>query len=62
MMTGCGEVESTPEAPATPPASSAPSAPAPTAPQADLGNDGLNIRYLDEDGKIKTLRVEDFPR
>jgi hypothetical protein len=28
----------------------------------DAGTGGLTIRYLDADGKIKTVRVEDFPR
>ena len=27
-----------------------------------VGSEGLDIRYLDSDGKIKTLKVKDFPR
>jgi hypothetical protein len=26
------------------------------------GSDGLTVRYADGDGRVKTLRVEDFPR
>ena len=29
---------------------------------APAGTGGMTIRYLDSDGKIKTVRVEDFPR
>ena len=32
-------------------------------PEADLsGSSGLNIRYLDKNGRTKKLNVEDFPR
>ncbi len=24
--------------------------------------DGMNVRYLDEDGNVKVLKVKDFPR
>ena len=27
-----------------------------------VGSEGMDIRYLDSDGKIKTLKVKDFPR
>ena len=56
-------------APADPPASAAaPSAPAasaspdPRVGTARAGSDGLTVRYLGPDGKIKTLPAEDFPR
>jgi hypothetical protein len=43
------------------PQSSGPSAkPLPTT--APIASGGLTIRYLDSDGKIKTVRVEDFAR
>jgi hypothetical protein len=29
---------------------------------AGAGSDGLTVRYLGPDGKIKTLPAEDFPR
>jgi ABC-type glycerol-3-phosphate transport system substrate-binding protein len=51
----------TPAASAKPTASSTPSTPT-TATVTDAGTGGLTVRYLDVDGKIKTLRVEDFPR
>ena len=44
----------------------APQDPAPTnpSPSADVayGTDGLTVRYLDADGSIKTVPVEDFRR
>lgn len=45
-------------APATPVASSSPS---PAGLPTSVGVGGLDVRYL-ENGEIKTLRVEDFPR
>lgn len=46
--------------------SATPAAPAgPTLPPLDdrsFGSTGLDIRYLDRDGTLKTLRVRDFPR
>jgi hypothetical protein len=51
----------TPAASDKPTASSTPSTPT-AATVTDAGNDGLTVRYLDADGKIKTVRVEDFPR
>jgi hypothetical protein len=52
--------EATPKASEHPTASGSPST-APTATVTDPGAGGLTIRYLDADGKIKTVRVEDFP-
>ena len=63
-LAGCGEP--TP-APAAPPASrrrrSDVTAPAgvPTV-AGSTGSDGLTVRYLGDDGSVKTVRVEDFPR
>ena len=51
----------TPAASDKPTASSTPSTPT-TATVTDAGTGGLTVRYLDADGKIKTVRVEDFPR
>jgi hypothetical protein len=50
--------ETTPSASEKPTGSGTPSALPPTALSGAAG--GLTIRYLDTDGKIKTLRVEDF--
>ena len=58
-LTGCGD----PAAP-TPSAPSASSTPSSTVPRTvDAGgSDGLTVRYLAEDGTVKTVGVEDFPR
>jgi hypothetical protein len=53
--------ETTPTASDGPTASASPSIP-PTSTVTDAGTGGLTIRYLDAEGKIKTVRVEDFPR
>lgn len=53
VLAGCADVGLTPVAPPTP---------APTVPSVSLGGEGLDVRYLDQDGTIKTLRVEEFPR
>ena len=70
---GCGDPAApTPAAPPTSapaPSTSAPSAPASSpAPSAralpravDAGSDGLTVRYLGEDGRVRTVPVEDFP-
>jgi hypothetical protein len=50
-----------PTASDSPTASASPSTP-PTSTVTGAGTGGLTIRYLDTDGKIKTVRVEDFPR
>lgn len=44
----------------TPGAGSASPTPLPTARAA--GSDGLTVRYRDDAGALKSLRVEDFPR
>lgn len=57
-LAGCGD----PAAPG-PGAPSTPASPAPAVPSAvGTGSDGLDVRYLSEDGTMKTVRVEDFPR
>jgi hypothetical protein len=66
LVTGCSDdrgpgAEGTPMASDKPTASASPSTP-PTSTVTDAGTGGLTIRYLDADGKIKTVRVEDFPR
>ena len=55
-LAGCAN-DSVPEAPPTP--SPSPSALPISVP---AGADGLDVRYLDKDGQVKTLRVKDFPR
>jgi len=71
IMTGCSDdvgkaSEPTPSPSVPVPASGSkpstgPSAkPLPT--EAPAASGGLTIRYLDSDGKIKTVRVEDFER
>ena len=50
------------EAPSVSPSPVAPQRAAPR-PEADQsGSSGLNIRYLDKDGRTKKLDVKDFPR
>ena len=54
------------------PAAPTPSTPAASAPAASTdrpsvrtsgaGSDGLTVRYLGPDGKVRTLPAEDFPR
>jgi hypothetical protein len=66
VVTACSDergpgAEATPTASDEPTASASPSTP-PTSAVTDAGTGGLTIRYLDADGKIKTVRVEDFPR
>lgn len=59
---GCGTSEES--APSPTPTASA-SSPTPTAalPIAKTGgSDGLTVRYRDDDGTLRTVRVEDFPR
>lgn len=63
-LAGCGE-----PAPAPGPAAAATSpAPAATPAATDLGtvagtagSDGLTVRYLGDDGSLRSVRVEDFP-
>ena len=56
-LAGCAD-DPAPESP--PPTPSASPSARPTA--VPMGSEGLNLRYLDEDGEIKTLEVKDFPR
>jgi len=69
IMTGCGD-DSHAEPPTSDPPSPVPSTPSSTATPRpapwrsaapEEGTGGMTIRYLDSDGKIKTVRVEDFP-
>jgi hypothetical protein len=53
------EAETTPAAAEKPTASGSPSTLPPTT-VSGAATGGLTIRYLDTDGTIKTLRVEDF--
>jgi len=53
-LTGCDQ-----GGPTSPPPVPAPSVGVSIAP---AGSEGLNVRYLDADGKIQSLDVEDFPR
>ena len=63
-MTGCSDdsspLEQPTSAPPSPPRTATPSL-APLRTVAPAGTGGMTIRYLDSDGKIKTVRVEDFP-
>jgi len=61
VLAGCADE---PEPTSTPTAS--PTAPrratVPALDRGSAGSEGLDIRYLDSDGKIKTLKAKDFPR
>ena len=66
-LTGCSDPAApTPTTPATTaPAPSAPASPGTPrlAVQDDAaGSDGLTVRYLADDGTVKTVGVENFPR
>lgn len=55
-VTGCGTAaEPSPSPTPTP-------TPSVELPTEGAGSDGLTVRYRDEAGGLKTLRVEDFPR
>jgi hypothetical protein len=56
---GCGDPAA--PAPSEPPTPTAPASTLRT-PSGSTGSDGLTVRYLDHDGTVKTVRVEDFPR
>jgi hypothetical protein len=53
-LSGCDQAE-----PASPPPAPAPSV---DLPAGAVGSEGLTVSYLDGNGDIKTLNVEDFPR
>ena len=61
-LTLCGCTDSDPPSPATTPTAAPTSTP--DGPPANVHTEGhgLEIRYLGEDGTIKILRPEDFPR
>ncbi|MGI3779339.1 MAG: hypothetical protein ACRYG2_01045, partial [Janthinobacterium lividum] len=62
-LAGCGDPAA--PSPSSPPASSAPTNPAAdevAASSGTAGSDGLTVRYLADDGTVKTVGVEDFPR
>ena len=65
-LTGCSDpVPSSFAAPSAPTPSAPPTAPVPSglAPTVASGSsDGLTVRYLGDDGSVKTVGVEDFPR
>ena len=56
-LAGCGDPA---PAPAAPPSTTVPSSLPPVT--TGSGSDGLTVRYLADDGSVKTVRVEDFPR
>ncbi len=64
VLAGCGEGSTSPPGLGAPVPSSPVRSGGPVRPTADPlpASDGLTVRYLDRDGQIKTLRVEDFPR
>ncbi len=57
-LAGCADRDVADPRPA--PAATGTITPAPTAD--DAYATGLDIQYLDDDGELKTLEVEDFPR
>jgi hypothetical protein len=60
VLAGCAdEAEPTPDPDPSPTAP--PTEKVPALDQGSVGSEGLDIRYLDSDGKIKTLKVKDFP-
>ena len=59
VLAGCAD-EPKPEP--TPGPTAPPSAKVPAVDPGSVGSEGLDIRYLDADGKVKTLKVKDFPR
>jgi hypothetical protein len=70
-LSACGEpTGSSPSGPATAPTGASSSSTAPGGPGAqDLavpddaaGCDGLTVRYLGDDGTVKSVEVQDFPR
>ena len=56
-LAGCAD-------PSAPVSSATPSSPHSAIPLTTgaTGSDGLTVRYLGDDGSVRTLRVEDFPR
>jgi len=58
------EPQAPPSTPETPPTPGRPVASpgAGTVDTSGVGTSGLNIRYLDKDGKTRTLEVKDFDR
>ena len=61
VLAGCADrPEPTPDP--TPSPAAPPSATVRPLDRGSVGSEGLDIRYLDPDGQIKTLQVEDFPR
>ena len=67
-LAGCAHPSAPADPPASTPTASASPSPAPrlgdgpAVGTAGTGSDGLTVRYLGPDGKIKTLPAEDFPR
>jgi ABC-type glycerol-3-phosphate transport system substrate-binding protein len=62
---GCSASEEPAASPAPTPSASSPaptSVPTKEWTLGSAGSDGLTVRYRDDDGDLKTVRVEDFPR
>jgi hypothetical protein len=69
LLAGCSDDAARPESPSTPAATAPPASAPPSAAPRDpvpastsVGSEGLTVRYLDADGKIRTLQPKDFPR
>ena len=65
LLGGCSDVRADVDSPATP--SAAPTSPLPRpetrrAPGVDRAPLGLEVRYVDADGRFATVAPEDFPR
>jgi len=60
VLAGCAD-DPEPAPDPSPSPSAPPSAQVPSLDPGSVGSEGLDIRYLDSDGKIKTLKVKDFP-
>ena len=64
-LAGCAHASVPADPPPSTPTATSP-APTPTlrttVPISGAGSDGLTVRYLGPDGKVKTLPAEDFPR
>jgi hypothetical protein len=61
ILAGCADKpEPTPDPPPSP--TTTPSATVPPLDPRSVGSEGLDIRYLGADGRIKTLKVTDFQR
>jgi hypothetical protein len=57
-LAGCGD----PATPGPGAPSASPTTSSTITPPGSTGSDGLTVRYLGDDGRVKTIGVEDFPR